>query len=306
MPGLLVKINSDGHSNLQNLTHNRNCFGTNEVTFDNIYFGVVDFKNKINENLLTIPEERLAIALYGDVYFNQTSNKKHGIQSQITLQKILELYKKNSLDFVQKLSGSFSLAIYDGNSNKIIIATDMLGSKPLYYRETVDGIILSSEIKGVINNKSDLKYNMEAIYEFFSFSYPLSNKTFFENIKTLLSASIFIYDNLKKEKRLERYWNYNTSYGKTIGNNEKALLKTYDKIFTNSIKKRIEKHRSVGIFLSGGIDSRLIAGYCRELCNSMGKHLVFYTFGTPGGIEDKIAKKISSTLGVEYQFFEIF
>ena len=173
MPGLLVKINSDGHSNLQNLTHNRNCFGTNEVTFDNIYFGVVDFKNKINENLLTIPEERLAIALYGDVYFNQTSNKKHGIQSQITLQKILELYKKNSLDFVQKLSGSFSLAIYDGNSNKIIIATDMLGSKPLYYRETVDGIILSSEIKGVINNKSDLKYNMEAIYEFFYFSYPI-------------------------------------------------------------------------------------------------------------------------------------
>jgi len=305
MPGFLIEIDSDIHSNLQNLTHNRECFGTNEVTFDRVYFGVVDFKNKIDDDLLTISEERLGGVVFGDVYFDRQYENTYGSKNESILFKILELYKKFGLDFVQYLSGSYSLAIHDGNANKTIVIVDRIGSKPLYYRETVDGIVLSSEIKGVIDNKGDFEYNMDAIYEFFSFSYPLSDESFFKNIKILPPACVFIYDHINKEKRVERYWNYNPRNKNSNVVNERDLLKLFDGIFTNSIWRRIEKSRSIGVFLSGGLDSRILAGYCKKLCVSNGKNLVFYTFGTSGGIEDKIAKKISATLGVEYKFFEI-
>ena len=105
MPGILIKIDSDIHSNLQNLTHNRECFGTNEVTFDKVYFGIVDFKNRIDDDLLAIPEERLGSAVFGDVYFDQQYENTHGAKNESAPFKILELYKKFGLDFVQYLSG---------------------------------------------------------------------------------------------------------------------------------------------------------------------------------------------------------
>jgi len=219
---------------------------------------------------------------------------------------LLDLYQKYGMAFLQHISGGFSLSIHDNSSKKTIVVTDRIGSRPVYYNQTGRGITLSSEIKGLLCDiESDLDYDMKAIYELFSFSWPLSNRTFFKNIKTIPPTSVFTYDHSRKEKRIERYWNYSAGHGNQQHNTENNLLEVFDDLFTNSIGQRIRDANSVGLFLSGGIDSRILAGYCKELCERTSKRLIFYTIGVPGCIQDKIAKRVSAMLGVEYQFLEI-
>ena len=198
------------------------------------------------------------------------------------------------------------MSIHDTSSKKTIVATDIIGLRQIYYSETEDRITLSSDIKGLLcDMESDLDYDMKAIYELFTFSHPRSHRTFFKNIKILPGASVFIYDHQRNEGRVEKYWKYDAGHGKQQPDTENNLLEMFDDLFTNSIWQRIKDADSVGLFLSGGIDSRIIAGYCKGLCDRTNKHLVFYTVGAPGCIQDKTGKRVSATLGVEYQFLEI-
>ncbi len=304
MPGILIEINSRKNKNLGKLTHNRSCFARNEIIFDDLYLGLVDFKNKIKGRTLYLPKEKIAIVIYGDLYLDRKNDKNIKINDKSLIFIILDLYKKFGIQFVQKISGSFSLAIHNGKLKKTFVITDQIGSKPVYYRKIENEIVLSSEIKGLINKES-LEYRIEAVYEFLSFSYMLSNKTLFKNIELLPFSSVFIYDHLKKEINIKRYGSYNTSDNPGKDYKLDYLLKIFDDLFINSVWQRIKNYESIGLFLSDGIDSRILAGYCKELCDSTKKHLVFYTFGTPGGREDKISRKISALLDVEYKFFKI-
>ena len=307
MPGLLVRVNSDKQGCLEELAHNKDCFGAAEMWFGGTYLGVVDFKNRLKEKSLFIPEQGLGIVIYGDVYLDRENAGKSGSESENGISRVLlDLYQKRGMYFVQHISGGFSLSIHDNSSKKTIVVTDRLGSSPVYYNQTGCGITLSSEIKGVMcGMESDLDYDMKAIYELFSFSFPLSNRTLFKNIKTLPNASIFIYDHQRNEGRVEKYWKYDAGHGNQQRNAENNLLDVFDDLFTNSIWQRIKDADSVGVFLSGGIDSRVLAGYCKELCDRTNKRLIFYTVGAPGCIQDKIAKRVSALFGVEHQFIEI-
>lgn len=308
MPGLLIEISNHKYGDLLKLAHSQKYFKSREIIFNNAYLGLVDFERKIGERALCMPRKGLGIVIYGDIYLDRENlSRNETIDGNIGL-TLLNLYKKYGIEFIQRTSGSFVLAIHDSQLNKTFVAVDYLGSKPMYIycNKSDEELILSSEVKAIKAKGFNLEYNREAVREFLTFSFLLSNKTLFNDISLLPPSSVLIYDHHKKEHKIKLYNSYkinDLSIEKIYDEDQSFAL--FDGLFKNSIQQRIKNYGNIGLFLSDGLDSRLLSGYCKEICDASDKCLVLYTFGSPGGVEEKISREIAAVLGIEHHFFEI-
>jgi len=307
VPGLLIRNDTASRVYLDKLTHGKSYFDKSEIILDSCYLGLVDFKRRLSGKSLYLPEDQLGIVIYGDVYLDNShaAQSEHKEGKDIT-NIILEEYKLHGLDFARSLSGGFALAIHDMKAKRTSILTDRFASKPVYYITNSDVLAFSSEIKALLQDKARyLEFDVGSIYEFLAFWHPLSDRTLFQNVKVLPPASIYIYDHLNKQGRLERYWQYDI----TAKDNEQysltSLVDRFDRLFIRSLWQRIKDVDSVALFLSGGIDSRIVAAYCADMCKKYNKELVFYTFGMPGCVQERVTKQLAAALGVEHRFIAI-
>jgi len=297
MPGVFGYYGKEKNDTLANdmaslLTHGENWFSGECLYHEFGFHGVVDFKSH-KDNYVFLDDKSLVV--YGNIYSFRGKNLGDN-----KAETVLSLYEKYGLDFLKDINGSFVLSIYDGG--KLIIAADRLGSKNLLYTTKSDGILYSSEIKAILADKSiETTLNHEAIAEFFTFSFPLDNKTFFEGIKLLPPASILICH--QDKMLIKRYWDF--KFDRKKQKDFTTLIKEFEKIMEKAVEIRMADKDKIGIFLSGGLDSRLIAGFAKRIADRTNKELISFTFGTKGGWQEKIASKVASELGIENRFYEI-
>lgn len=164
------------------------------------------------------------------------------------------------VDFVKKLSGMFSIALYDKKNRKTYLFRDRIGIKPLYYSNISDGFIFSSEVKGIINFPGfKKKIDYTGIYSYLSFRYPTNNDNyFFKDIKRL-SPGHYLEIDINSNKIIEhQYWKLSINKPKNKMN-EKFYLEKLDQLLNDSVKSHLQSDVPVGVFLSGGLDSSLIA-----------------------------------------------
>tara|TARA_B100000787_G_C16198357_1_gene302760 strand:- start:5082 stop:6998 length:1917 start_codon:yes stop_codon:yes gene_type:complete len=164
------------------------------------------------------------------------------------------------IDFVKKLSGMFSIALYDKKKGKIYLFRDRIGIKPLFYSNINDGLIFSSEVKGIINFPGfEKKIDYTGVYSYLSFRYPTNNNNyFFKNIKRL-NPGHYLEININLKKITEhKYWNLKINKPK-YEKNENFYLEKLDQLLNDAVKSHLQSDVPVGVFLSGGLDSSLLA-----------------------------------------------
>jgi asparagine synthase (glutamine-hydrolysing) len=188
---------------------------------------------------------------------------------------------------------------------KVIIANDRYGSKNLFYVINSDRILYSSEIKAILEDISIIpKLNHESVVELFTFSFMLGNKTLFNGIELFPPASILIYDLKKNKIQIVGYWDFKFDHDKEPKNLE-TYLTEFNLLMEKVVERRMADKDKIGIFLSGGVDSRLMAGFAQRVAERTGKELISFTFGTKGGWQGKIAMQVADKLGIENGFYEI-
>ena len=238
---------------------------------------------------------------------------KTGIQKEINIdksseilpRKIIEAYRLNKLDiFIPSINGQFSFFIYDNQKNKLIIGNDRYGLRPVYYRKITDGIVFSSELNGLVEIKqkiSDLKntINKEAIVEYFTFQHLLGTKTMIKEIYLLPPASILTYMN--KEISINNYWipkfnenNFNLS--------EREAIEELDQRLRRAVQRRIPKsEKSIGLTLSGGLDSRCILALLCQVNNPL--KIKSFNYGmTQNNLDSLFAKQIAELYNSDFVF----
>jgi len=164
------------------------------------------------------------------------------------------------VDFVKKLSGMFAIALYDKKNRKTYLFRDRIGIKPLYYSNIDAGLIFSSEVKGIINFPGfKKKIDYTGLYSYLSFRYPANNNNyFFKDIKRLNPGHYLEIDlNLKKITEYQ-YWKLSINKPK-YKKSENFYLEKLDQLLNDSVKSHLQSDVPVGVFLSGGLDSSLIA-----------------------------------------------
>ena len=119
----------------------------------------------------------------------------------------------------------FAFAIYDTRFNKLFIARDRLGIKPLFYKFENNELIFSSEVKSIIRlKKKKVRLNIDALSSYLSFRYPILNDSFVEGVNSLSPGNYIEF--CKDFFSIKEYWNLSKKINKqNIDKGEKYYIK---------------------------------------------------------------------------------
>jgi asparagine synthase (glutamine-hydrolysing) len=200
----------------------------------------------------------------GEVYnFRElrTSLQEQGMRfsSHSDTEVILRAYERYGEDCVTYLHGMFAFAIWDGKKQTLLIARDRLGIKPLYYSRTDQELLFASEIKSLLVGSSQpVRFNRAALPEYLAARYVASDATFFEGVQKLLPGHVLTWS-AAKGVVIKRYW----SPGQVQERSDYSLQDYTDAVRAEleaSVKRHLVSDVPVGLFLSGGLDSTILAG----------------------------------------------
>lgn len=193
-------------------------------------------------------------------------NKGYILHSQCDAEILPHLYEEYGTDFIAKLNGQFSFAIYDIEKSKIILARDHVGITPLFYHITGKKLTFASEIKAIIKHNDISKdIDLVSLDQIMTFPSLVSPRTIFKDVKSLPAGHLMIID--ADDFKITSYWdlNYPEENSVDYSKPESFYIEKLDELIQESVKRRLNSDVSMGFYLSGGIDSSLIAGIAKYL-----------------------------------------
>jgi len=214
-----------------------------------------------------ISEERsLAVVFEGRIYNREDlrellATKGVFINSEYDAPLLLKLYENFKENFFSQINGMFAMAIYDKKDNKLILAVDHFGIKPIYYYIGREGVIFGSTIAAILKDFSIKKeLDLEGLNDYFSYRFTPAPRTIFRNIYKVPQASYLIF----KDRQVTslRYWDIIFKENKI--QKEEYYKENLRMLIFDSVKRRSTEN-NVGAFLSGGIDSTTIMGVLASL-----------------------------------------
>jgi len=244
-------------------------------------------------------DDSVVVSYNGEIYnFKELreglKKKGHKFLSDTDTEVVVYLYKEYGEDCFKMLNGMFALAVYDKSKEKIILARDRLGEKPLYWSFKNNVLIFSSEICSIINHPFISKdLDMLAVYQFFAFDYTPQPKTVFKDIKKLENGQLLIYE--KREVLLKKFYNLSV---REIKISEKEAADRLFNILDEAVKIRLISDAPLGVFLSGGIDSSAIAYFAAK--HKPGIKTFSIGFDEKSFDESRWAKQAASYLKTEH------
>ena len=168
---------------------------------------------------------------------------------------ILHLYQKHGVDCVAHLDGMFAFAIWDAPRQRLFLARDHMGQKPLFFCQTPRGFAFASEVKGVLaSGLVPREADLEALFHYISLRFIPDRLTLFKNIQKLPARHRLVYEN--GVARAEQYWSF-SCVDKQAGT-EAELTDALDHALRETVRAHLLSDVPVGSFLSGGIDSSLV------------------------------------------------
>lgn len=216
-------------------------------------------------------DKNMAIVFNGEIYNyrilrQQLENAGATFKTASDTEVILKLYEHKGVEAFKELDGMFAFSIHDKTKNKVIIARDFFGEKPLYYTKTKTDFIYGSELKSVINylpNKPDIC--SEGLNLYFRLTYIPAPYSIYQDILKLppnhfidfdLSSDNFTIHEIEKQKPIVK---------QNISFND-AKKEVYNEVI-KSVESRSIADVSLGTFLSGGVDSSVVTHCLAEISN---------------------------------------
>lgn len=217
-------------------------------------------------------------------------------------ESIVHLYEDLGTDCFSHLNGMFAIGIWDGNRQRMILARDRIGQKPLYYAFNEQRLVFGSELKclaavdGVCN-----EIDPTAIDDFLTYQYVPHPRTIWKGVFKLPPGHFAVYEH--GTLRVERYWNFDPSIERAMSR-EQACEQLHD-LLTDSVRLRLQSDVPLGSFLSGGIDSSLITAIAQGLTTDRRVKTFSIGFSVAEFDETHYAAQVAEFLGTEHERFEV-
>jgi asparagine synthase (glutamine-hydrolysing) len=205
-------------------------------------------------------DETIWISYNGEVYNykqlrRELEAKGHVFRTLTDTEVIVHLYEELGERCVDRLSGMFAFAIWDGNRQKLVLARDRLGQKPLFYARDGEDLLFASEVKAILAvMKCKREIDYEALHHYLSLRFIPPPRTMLRHIRKLPPAHILVYQ--AGEIRVSRYWDL--SFREKLDLSETELLETLGERLIRAVDSHMVADVPIGAFLSGGMDSSMI------------------------------------------------
>ncbi|HBL25516.1 MAG TPA: asparagine synthase (glutamine-hydrolyzing) [Acidobacteria bacterium] len=185
----------------------------------------------------------------------------HSFATRCDVEVLLHLYEEKGPDLLQELNGQFAFALYDRKERRLLLARDHVGINPLFYTVAGDTFIFGSEIKAILRHPLVRReVDPTGLDQILCFPGLVSPRTMFKGIRSLESGHLLIVS--PEGIRNEEYWDLVYPRADEPGGemSEAEAVESLGESFARSVRYRLQSDVPVGLYLSGGLDSSLIAG----------------------------------------------
>lgn len=238
----------------------------NEFVLGFVRLSIIDLSDNGMQPMFSFGNE-ICIVFNGEIYDYKELRrnlKKIGyrFKSNTDTEVIINAYLEYGDNFINYIDGMFTIAIYDFRIKKIKIYRDRAGIKPLYYYYEGKNFAFASELKSIIKlcNNINFKIDYTALYDYITYTYIPEPKTMYKKIYKLEAGHKLVFDITNcRINEISSYWklNINTNQGKQ--RDKRAVEEEVKYLISKSIKEQMVADVPVGCFLSGGIDSSIVA-----------------------------------------------
>ena len=169
----------------------------------------------------------------------------------------LEIRRHEPLGFLDQLDGMYAMAIWDGDLNRLVLVRDRLGEKPLYYRPAGARLYFASEIKSLLEVPAPSPgVDPHALEAYLAWGYVPDDRTLYAGVRKLLPGQALIHEG--GEHRVESYWRPPVQEIQVPISEARKRVRV---LFDDAVRTRMVADVPVGCFLSGGLDSSLVAAH---------------------------------------------
>jgi asparagine synthase (glutamine-hydrolysing) len=223
----------------------------------------------------------------------------HAFESGSHAEILLRGYLAQGKEFLARLDGKFSAAIWDGRSRRLVLANDCFGMKPLYYCNPSGRFLFASEIKALLlDGDVPRTPDRKGLAQFFSFGHLWGEETLYESIRVLPAGAWLTYDADDDRVTVERYHSF-TSAADAADRGE--MLERLDATFKAAVDRRCNGVPNLGLSLSGGLDARTILGVMdREQAP-----VTSVCLGIEGSLDHRSARQLAALAGNPYHAYTL-
>ena len=175
---------------------------------------------------------------------------------------VLRAFETWGVECVTRLRGMFAMAIWDAAEKRLFLTRDRFGIKPFYWAQTTGGLYFASEIKALLPFLENRAVSRAALSDYFTFQFCLGEKTLMDGVWQLPAAH-FALVSAGQQPKPQRYWevHYEVDYDHT----ERWFTQRLRELVEDSVRVHLRADVEVGSYVSGGVDSSLLASLAREV-----------------------------------------
>jgi len=250
------------------------------------------------------------IVLNGEIYNYRELREEliargHRFATRSDTETIVHLYEEEGERCVERLRGMFSFAIWDGRDRSLTLARDRVGKKPAHYALADGALVFGSEIKSLLRHPAvKREVAPEAIAAYLTFSYVPDPLTAFKGVYKLPPGHTLTFKDGRVRTRC--YWNFNYrgEWEDAALLGEVEYIGRLRELLTESVRIRLESEVPLGVFLSGGIDSSLVAAL---MARETGRRIKTFSIGFGETEFDELpyARITANLLGADHHEFVV-
>jgi asparagine synthase (glutamine-hydrolysing) len=222
----------------------------------------------------------------------------HRFRTACDVEVLVHLYEEHGRGLVDRLNGQFSFAIYDRRARMLFLARDHVGITPLFFTEADGRFIFASEIKAILAApRVGRAVDLAGLDHVFCLPGVVSPRTMFEGIRSLQPGHCVTVRDGRAE--LREYWDliYPVEGEGGDERSESDCVERLDELLRRAVRSRLEADVPVGFYLSGGLDSSLIAAIIHDICPHERRHSFSIGFRQPEIDERSYQRLMAARVG---------
>ncbi|HKV91089.1 MAG TPA: asparagine synthase (glutamine-hydrolyzing) [Candidatus Angelobacter sp.] len=217
-------------------------------------------------------DESIWITFNGEIYNFQELRAEllaagHRFRSNTDTEVIVHGYEQWGNDVVRKLRGMFAFALWDQRLRKMLLATDHLGKKPLFYSFASRRLVFASEIKAILKAGVPAELDPAALHDYLTYLYFPYPATAYRHVRKMAPGSameIQVGADGELRQLVWKYWDAAQVAGSSLGLSERDTIERARELMEEAVKLRLVSDVPLGLFLSGGLDSSAITAFASK------------------------------------------
>ncbi|HEX3554224.1 MAG TPA: asparagine synthase (glutamine-hydrolyzing) [Thermoanaerobaculia bacterium] len=222
----------------------------------------------------------------------------HAFRTRTDVEVLVHLYEELGPGLVHRLNGQFAFAIYDRRRRRLLLARDPFGVNPLFYARFDDLLLFGSEVKAILRHPAaERRLDLVGLDQVLSLPGLVSPRTAFAGVESLRPGhTLLVADGALT---MAEYWDLDyPELGEAAPEPaEGPCIARLAELFTQSVERRLLADVPVGLFVSGGLDSSLVAAVAARLTPGVERHSFSITFADQEIDETRYQRLITRAIG---------